>query len=69
MAESDYQEMLAQHHAHMREMGQEELRAASRRIQEFKDYAGTRGVQLSDAAFNYSPPLGVADTAHSRDFK
>ena len=32
MAESDYQEMLAQHLASMREMEQEELLAASTRI-------------------------------------
>lgn len=63
MAESDYQEMLARHQAHMLEMEQEKLRSASTRIQEFKTYAGTRGVQLSDAAFNYSPPLGVTASA------
>ena len=63
MAESDYQEMLAQHQAHMREIEQEELHSASKRIQEFKAYAATRGVQLSDAAFNYSPPLGVTASA------
>jgi len=63
MAESDYQEMLAQHLASMREMEQEELLAASTRIQEFKAYVGARGVQLSDAAFSYSPPLGVTASA------
>lgn len=39
MAESDYQEMLAQHQVHMREIEQEELHSASKRIQEFKAYA------------------------------
>lgn len=63
MTKHDYQEMLAQHHAHMREMEQEKLRAASARIEEFKAYAGKRGVQLSDAAFSYSPPLGVTASA------
>ncbi|MDA7414884.1 hypothetical protein PGB34_00775 [Xenophilus arseniciresistens] len=63
MAESDHQEMFAQHQARMREIEQDELRAASTRIQEFKAYARTRGVQLSDAAFNYSPPLGVTASA------
>ncbi|MBI2768375.1 MAG: hypothetical protein HYX47_02025 [Burkholderiales bacterium] len=63
MGDQDYEEMLAQYQARLREMEQEELHRASTRIKEFKAYASKRGVHLSDSAFNCSPPLGVTASA------
>jgi hypothetical protein len=63
MTDVDYQELVAQHQRRMREMEEEELDKASARIEEFIAYALRRGVQLTDAAFEYSPPLGITASA------
>lgn len=63
MTDIDFDDMLAKHQQFMREMEETALSDAATQIDEFKLLAQSKGVQVADLTFRYSPPLGVTASA------
>jgi len=63
MTDTDFDDMLVKHQQWMREMEEKALGDAAAQIDEFKQLAQSKGIQLADITFRYSPPLGITASA------
>lgn len=63
MTDTDFDDMLAKHQQWMQEMEEKALGDAAAQVDEFKQLAQSKDVQVADITFRYSPPLGITASA------